>query len=130
MLLRHFRCADGWLIQVHTGAAGAFGRLMTLLRIDGEISPASGPVASACRLTDDDLAVLERTSERPTSRRDASQRPPPTGTYLQPRSECLRCSRRGLWVVSWTRYLLRVFVASLVWVALARTVAAMFSGHA
>lgn len=59
MIVRSYECADGHRIQVHTGAPGAFGRLMTLLGVDDRISPASGAVESAVPLTDADLAVLE-----------------------------------------------------------------------
>jgi crotonobetainyl-CoA:carnitine CoA-transferase CaiB-like acyl-CoA transferase len=59
MLVRRYTCRDGRMIQVHTGAAGAFGRLMNLLGIDDRLSPATGPVEAACPLTDADLSVLE-----------------------------------------------------------------------
>jgi crotonobetainyl-CoA:carnitine CoA-transferase CaiB-like acyl-CoA transferase len=59
MLVRRFTCRDGRVIQVHTGAAGAFGRLMTLLGVDRRISPATTVVENATPLSDHDLAVLE-----------------------------------------------------------------------
>jgi crotonobetainyl-CoA:carnitine CoA-transferase CaiB-like acyl-CoA transferase len=60
MLVRRYTCADGRMIQVHTGAPGAFGRLMRLLGLQDEVSPALGPVEPATPLTDADVAVLER----------------------------------------------------------------------
>ena len=58
MIVRRYRCADGRQIGVHTGANGAFTRLMKLLGIDDRISPVTGPVESACPLTDQDREVL------------------------------------------------------------------------
>ncbi|SNQ48139.1 putative Alpha-methylacyl-CoA racemase [Frankia canadensis] len=57
LLLRRFACADG-MVQVHTGAVGAFGRAMTAFGLAGEISPAEGPAEMATELTDADLALL------------------------------------------------------------------------
>jgi crotonobetainyl-CoA:carnitine CoA-transferase CaiB-like acyl-CoA transferase len=58
MLVRQYRCSDGQLLQVHTGAPGAFGRLMKILGVADDISAADGPVEAATPLTDDDLAIL------------------------------------------------------------------------
>jgi crotonobetainyl-CoA:carnitine CoA-transferase CaiB-like acyl-CoA transferase len=63
MLVRQYRCADGQLIQVHSGAPGAFGRLMKVLGLADEISPATTAVESATPLTHADLAVLRRVPE-------------------------------------------------------------------
>jgi len=63
MLVRQYECADGGLIQVHTGAPGAFARLMKVLGIDGEMSVAHGKVEAATPLTDHDLVVLARLPE-------------------------------------------------------------------
>ena len=63
MLVRRYECGDGKLIQVHTGAAGGFGRLMKVLGVDDRISPVTSAVESASPLTDDDLAVLETLPE-------------------------------------------------------------------
>jgi crotonobetainyl-CoA:carnitine CoA-transferase CaiB-like acyl-CoA transferase len=63
MIVRRYRCSDGKLIQVHTGAAGAFGRLMKVLGLDQQISETTGPVESACPLTDKDLEIIERLPE-------------------------------------------------------------------
>jgi crotonobetainyl-CoA:carnitine CoA-transferase CaiB-like acyl-CoA transferase len=63
MLVRRFRCADGREIGVHTGANGAFTRLMELLGLAERISTVTGPVESACPLTAADQAVLEELPE-------------------------------------------------------------------
>ena len=60
MIVRRYECSDGKLIQVHTGAAGAFGRLMKVLGLDGDISESSGPVEANSPLTDEDLEIIER----------------------------------------------------------------------
>lgn len=60
MIVRQFQCADGQLIQVHTGAPGAFARLMKVVGLAGELSPATTPVEAASPLTDEDIAVLSR----------------------------------------------------------------------
>src|SRR6478735_1610227 len=44
LLLRMFECADGRLVQVHTGAAGAFDRAMKVFGLDAEISRTEGSV--------------------------------------------------------------------------------------
>lgn len=59
MLVRRYRCRDGVTIQVHTGAAGAFGRLMDLVGLADLVTPAQGPVESATPLTDADLIAIE-----------------------------------------------------------------------
>jgi crotonobetainyl-CoA:carnitine CoA-transferase CaiB-like acyl-CoA transferase len=63
MIVRRYRCRDGKLIQIHTGAAGAFGRLMKVLGLEDRISPTTGAVEAACPLTDDDLKIIERLPE-------------------------------------------------------------------
>jgi crotonobetainyl-CoA:carnitine CoA-transferase CaiB-like acyl-CoA transferase len=63
MIVRRYRCRDGQLIQIHTGAAGAFGRLMKVLGLEDRISPTTGPVEAACPLTDEDLEIIERLPE-------------------------------------------------------------------
>ena len=60
MIVRRYECSDGKLIQVHTGAAGAFGRLMKVLGLEGEVSQSAGPVEALSLLTDEDLRVIER----------------------------------------------------------------------
>jgi crotonobetainyl-CoA:carnitine CoA-transferase CaiB-like acyl-CoA transferase len=58
LLLDKFRCADGRLIQVHTGATGAFGRAMEAFGLTDVVTRAEGPVEMATPLTDRDLEVL------------------------------------------------------------------------
>ena len=48
LLLRMFECGDGRLIQVHTGAAGAFDRAMEVFGLGDEISQAR---RATCRWT-------------------------------------------------------------------------------
>jgi crotonobetainyl-CoA:carnitine CoA-transferase CaiB-like acyl-CoA transferase len=63
MIVRRYTCRDGKMIQVHTGAAGAFGRLMKVLGLDSRISPVTGPIESASPLTDADIEIVERLPE-------------------------------------------------------------------
>jgi crotonobetainyl-CoA:carnitine CoA-transferase CaiB-like acyl-CoA transferase len=58
LLLNRYVCSDGKIVQIHTGAAGAFGRAMRLFGLDGEISPAEAGVETGSLLTDHDLDVL------------------------------------------------------------------------
>ncbi len=58
LLLRMFECADGELVQVHTGAAGAFDRAMEVFGLDGEISKMQGTVQMDSLLTDREVEVL------------------------------------------------------------------------
>jgi crotonobetainyl-CoA:carnitine CoA-transferase CaiB-like acyl-CoA transferase len=58
MLLRRYTCADGRLVQVHTGAAGAFGRAMELFGLADDISNVDAAVETSTLLTDHDLDVL------------------------------------------------------------------------
>ena len=59
LLLRMYRCADGRLIQVHTGAAGAFDRAMEVFGLGDEISKMQGAVQMSSLLTDRDLEIME-----------------------------------------------------------------------
>jgi crotonobetainyl-CoA:carnitine CoA-transferase CaiB-like acyl-CoA transferase len=59
LLLRMFDCSDGRLVQVHTGAAGAFDRAMEVFGLGDEISKTEGSVQMDSLLTDHDLEVLE-----------------------------------------------------------------------
>jgi crotonobetainyl-CoA:carnitine CoA-transferase CaiB-like acyl-CoA transferase len=58
LLLRMFECADGRLIQVHTGAAGAFDRAMEVFGLGQEISKTQGSVQMDSLLTDRDMELL------------------------------------------------------------------------
>ena len=53
-----FECADGRLIQVHTGAAGAFDRAMEVFGLGQEISKTQGSVQMDSLLTDRDMEIL------------------------------------------------------------------------
>ncbi len=59
LLLRMYECADGRLIQVHTGAAGAFDRAMEVFGLGDEISKMQGSVQMSSLLTDRDLQIME-----------------------------------------------------------------------
>jgi crotonobetainyl-CoA:carnitine CoA-transferase CaiB-like acyl-CoA transferase len=43
LISRAFECADGEYLGVHTGASGAFGRLMAALGLDEHFPPVEGP---------------------------------------------------------------------------------------
>jgi crotonobetainyl-CoA:carnitine CoA-transferase CaiB-like acyl-CoA transferase len=59
ILLRMFTCADDRLVQVHTGASGAFGRAMEVLGIADRISKTDSPIEMSSQLTDNDLEVMQ-----------------------------------------------------------------------
>jgi crotonobetainyl-CoA:carnitine CoA-transferase CaiB-like acyl-CoA transferase len=59
LLLRVFECSDGRLIQIHTGAAGAFDRAMAVFGLADEVTKTEGDVQMASLLTDRDLHILE-----------------------------------------------------------------------
>ncbi|MET0324841.1 MAG: CoA transferase, partial [Ilumatobacteraceae bacterium] len=59
LLLRMYDCADDTLIQVHTGAAGAFDRAMEVFGLGDEVSKMQGNVQMSSLLTDHDLDVLD-----------------------------------------------------------------------
>src|SRR4029077_6105134 len=42
IVARTFLCSDGTYVGIHTGAVGAFGRLMSLLGLDDRIPPGQG----------------------------------------------------------------------------------------
>ncbi|HVU73939.1 MAG TPA: CoA transferase [Mycobacteriales bacterium] len=58
LLLRSLECADGTLLQLHTGSAGGFDRAMRVFGLDHLIAPAQGPIDMASDLSDDEVAVL------------------------------------------------------------------------
>ncbi len=58
LLLRMFECSDGRRIQIHTGAAGAFDRAMSVFGLGEEISTTQGDVQMDSLLTDRDLEIL------------------------------------------------------------------------
>jgi len=53
-----FRCADGEYIGVHTGAVGAFGRLMKLLGLDDRIPSDPAGLDMGIPLTSDEQSIL------------------------------------------------------------------------
>ncbi|HUF99299.1 MAG TPA: CoA transferase, partial [Ilumatobacter sp.] len=59
LLLRMFECSDGQLIQVHTGAAGAFDRAMNVFGLGDVVSKMEGNVQMSSLLTDHDLKVIQ-----------------------------------------------------------------------
>ncbi len=59
LLLRVYECADGTLIQIHTGAAGAFDRAMEVFGLGDEVSKMQGDVQMSSLLTDRDLEIME-----------------------------------------------------------------------
>lgn len=71
MIVRRYRCGDGRRIGVHTGADGAFTRLMKLVGLDERVSPVTGPVESATPLTPEDLEILQELHEIFASRPSA-----------------------------------------------------------
>ena len=58
LLLNRYICSDGKMVQIHTGAAGAFGRAVRLFGLEGQISAAEAGVETGSELTDDDLRLL------------------------------------------------------------------------
>lgn len=61
LLIGVYECADGALVQIHTGAAGAFDRAMAVFGLDGVVSHAEGPVQTTTPLSEaDQQAVRER----------------------------------------------------------------------
>jgi crotonobetainyl-CoA:carnitine CoA-transferase CaiB-like acyl-CoA transferase len=58
LLLRMFECEGDELIQVHTGAAGAFDRAMEVFGLGDEVSKMEGAVQMSSLLTDRDLEIL------------------------------------------------------------------------
>jgi crotonobetainyl-CoA:carnitine CoA-transferase CaiB-like acyl-CoA transferase len=64
LITRSFVCADDQYIGIHTGAVGAFGRLMTVLGLDDRIPPSSSGLDMGAPLTPDQAALLERELHR------------------------------------------------------------------
>ena len=58
LLLRMFDCKGGGLIQVHTGAAGAFDRAMEVFGLGDLVTKQSGDVQMSSLLTDADLEIM------------------------------------------------------------------------
>ena len=59
LVSRSFLCADDRYIGVHTGAVGAFGRLMAELGLDDRIPPSQTGLDMGVRLTDEQRVILD-----------------------------------------------------------------------
>ncbi len=59
LVARSFLCSDGTYLGVHTGAVGAFGRLMALLGLDDRIPSSADGLDLGVPLTDDQQRILE-----------------------------------------------------------------------
>jgi crotonobetainyl-CoA:carnitine CoA-transferase CaiB-like acyl-CoA transferase len=59
LVARNFRCADDATIGVHTGAVGAFGRLMKLLGLDDKIPSSADGRDMGIRLTDEQRTLID-----------------------------------------------------------------------
>jgi crotonobetainyl-CoA:carnitine CoA-transferase CaiB-like acyl-CoA transferase len=59
LITRSFVCADGQYIGIHTGAIGAFGRLMAVLGLDDRIPPSASGLDMGAPLTKDQIELLE-----------------------------------------------------------------------
>jgi crotonobetainyl-CoA:carnitine CoA-transferase CaiB-like acyl-CoA transferase len=59
IVARTFLCSDGEYLGVHTGAVGAFGRLMKVLGIDDRIPAGETPREMGIPLTDEQAAIVE-----------------------------------------------------------------------
>ena len=60
LVARNFRCSDGEIIGVHTGAVGAFGRLIRLLGLAGQIPTSETGLDMGIPLTDEQRDLLDR----------------------------------------------------------------------
>ena len=60
LITRSFLCADGEYIGVHTGAVGAFGRLMEVLGLDDRIPPSETGIDMGVSLAPDEAELLAR----------------------------------------------------------------------
>jgi crotonobetainyl-CoA:carnitine CoA-transferase CaiB-like acyl-CoA transferase len=58
IVARSFECADGEYIGVHTGAVGAFGRLMKVLGLDDRIPPSENSLEMGMPLTEDQAKIV------------------------------------------------------------------------
>jgi crotonobetainyl-CoA:carnitine CoA-transferase CaiB-like acyl-CoA transferase len=58
LVARSFECADGEYIGVHTGAVGAFGRLMKVLGIDDRIPASESPLEMGIPLSEEQAKIV------------------------------------------------------------------------
>ena len=59
LITRSFVCADGLYLGIHTGAVGAFGRLMTVLGLDDRIAPSTSGLDMGAPLSPSQIELLE-----------------------------------------------------------------------
>ncbi len=59
LITRSFVCSDGQYIGIHTGAVGAFGRLMKVLELDDRIPPSASGLDMGAPLAPEQIALLE-----------------------------------------------------------------------
>ncbi len=59
LVTRSFVCSDGRYIGIHTGAVGAFGRLMKVLELDDRIPPSESGLDMGAPLTPEQATLLE-----------------------------------------------------------------------
>jgi crotonobetainyl-CoA:carnitine CoA-transferase CaiB-like acyl-CoA transferase len=59
LVTRTFLCSDDRYIGVHTGAVGAFGRLMTVLGLDDRIPPSDSGLDMGMPLTPEQVKILD-----------------------------------------------------------------------
>ncbi|MBV9510979.1 MAG: CoA transferase [Caulobacteraceae bacterium] len=59
LITRTFLCGDGQYLGIHTGAVGAFSRLMKVLGLDDRIKPVEGGFDMGTPLTEAESQVLE-----------------------------------------------------------------------
>jgi crotonobetainyl-CoA:carnitine CoA-transferase CaiB-like acyl-CoA transferase len=60
LITRSFVCSDDEYIGIHTGAVGAFGRLMQVLELDDRIPPSETGIDMGTPLTPEQAELLER----------------------------------------------------------------------
>jgi crotonobetainyl-CoA:carnitine CoA-transferase CaiB-like acyl-CoA transferase len=85
IIARTFLCSDGTYLGVHTGAVGAFGRLMKVLGIDDRIPPGETPQEMGIPLSEEQAAIVEH--EIPAIFQTA-----PRGEWLQRLGEADICA--------------------------------------
>ena len=59
LVTRSFVCSDGRYLGIHTGARGAFGRLMQVLELDDRIPPSASGLDMGAPLTEEQATLLE-----------------------------------------------------------------------
>ena len=59
IVTRTFLCADDEYLGVHTGAVGAFGRLMSVLGLDDRIPPSESGLDMGMPLTPEQATILD-----------------------------------------------------------------------